>query len=309
MKAEEFIGWKSQDGLLTVIGISSYQGSAAVYNVHCEICSKDIELFPNGLSSIKSSLIKGNKPCGCAKFPKWNANQHLIIANRKSNSDLIIHGYAEQFHGKNTLISRSCINFGHTHSVKLHQSNTPCKICYSNRSSLGIVEATKRASEVCEFFGYLPIGFMDGYKNSYSIFTYKCHKHDIRRVRYTNLLQNNKCHECKKEEDGFYGYYKDRIHNSDYLYVLNFDNQFIKVGRTFDINQRIRSLKHSSGIDNIFIVNLINGTHEYIYSLEQALLQFLRTYHLSYEVSFTTEAFSNESIDYISYFIKDKQHA
>ena len=50
-----------------------------------------------------------------------------------------------------------------------------------------------------------------------------------------------------------------------------------------NLEQRIKNLKSVSGNYNISVLKLINGTHEYIYSLEQSLLKFLRMYHLSVE--------------------------
>ena len=47
-KAEDFIGWKSPDGKLEVIGIAGKQGTAATFKVTCTECSKDKELFPDG---------------------------------------------------------------------------------------------------------------------------------------------------------------------------------------------------------------------------------------------------------------------
>lgn len=82
-KSEDFIGWKSQDGKLEVIGVAGKQGSNATFKVTCTECSKDTELFPDGyFVSTKCDLIRGRKPCGCSKTPKWNGWQFLILAKR-----------------------------------------------------------------------------------------------------------------------------------------------------------------------------------------------------------------------------------
>ena len=47
-KAEDFIGWKSPDGKLEVIGIAGKQGYISTFKVICTECSKDKELFPDG---------------------------------------------------------------------------------------------------------------------------------------------------------------------------------------------------------------------------------------------------------------------
>ena len=38
-KAEDFIGWKSEDGKLEVIGIIGYQKTSALFKVTCTDCS------------------------------------------------------------------------------------------------------------------------------------------------------------------------------------------------------------------------------------------------------------------------------
>ena len=49
------------------------------------------------------------------------------------------------------------------------------------------------------------------------------------------------------------GFYPERAEEQDFLYVLNFDDKFIKVGRSFDVDERIKDLKKPSvsGIKNI----------------------------------------------------------
>ena len=47
-KAEDFVGWKSPDGKLEVIGIAGKQGRITTFKVTCTECSKDPELFPDG---------------------------------------------------------------------------------------------------------------------------------------------------------------------------------------------------------------------------------------------------------------------
>lgn len=302
MKAEEFIGWKSDDGLLTVTGISHYLKSVAIFNVHCEICSKDTELFPNGFFTSKSSLVnKKCKPCACSGNYKWSEEQWLIRAKRYCHADVNVIDYAEPFRGKATLINRKCKSHGHLSTIRLEHFYKPCSICSSTKYLDN--DVFHRASAKCLEHGYLPLGFVNGYKNSFSYFSYSCPKHGNKNVRFTNLMQGNKCTDCTKEQTGLYGYYKDRRLENDHLYVLNFDNQFIKVGRAFNVSNRIVSLRQSSGIHNIFEILILNGSHDYVYRLEQSLLEFLRSYHLSYETDFTTESFSNESIDYINWFL------
>lgn len=85
-KAEDFIGWKSHNGTLEVIGVAGKQGYKTLYKVTCTECSKDPELFPDGyFVSLKDNLIRGKLPCGCSKNPYWvgstraSANKDSLI--------------------------------------------------------------------------------------------------------------------------------------------------------------------------------------------------------------------------------------
>ena len=78
-KAEDFIGWKSKDGRLEVIGIIE-KSKHTKFKVTCTECSKDKELFPDGyFVSQKDNLVRGKKPCGCSRC-KWFDWQYLILA-------------------------------------------------------------------------------------------------------------------------------------------------------------------------------------------------------------------------------------
>ena len=310
MKAEYFIGFKSQDNILTVTGISHYNGSAAIFAIHCEICSKDIELFPNGFVSTKSRIINNNKPCACSKSYKWNADQLIILAKRSSKPHIKILGVYGEFKGCYTLIQRECTihNYIWTTAYTNLRKNHDCQKCSFVRQSLSESSALSILTPLCINDGYHPIGFLDGYTNAKSKFTYSCDKHGVKHMSYNNFLHGKRCPDCGAIKSGLYGYISNRTEDFDNLYILNFDNKYIKVGRTFNLKQRIKNLKTVSDVKNIFVMKLITGSHEYIYSLEQSLLDFLRCYHLSYETCFTTEAFINESSDYIDYFLEEKQY-
>lgn len=47
-KPEDFIGWKSEDGKLEVIGIAGKQGSITTFKVKCFECADDPQMFGDG---------------------------------------------------------------------------------------------------------------------------------------------------------------------------------------------------------------------------------------------------------------------
>ena len=99
-KVKDFIGWKSLDGKLEVIGIDGKQGHITTLKVTCIECSKDPELFPLGyFVSTKGNLVRGQKPCGCSMY-KWEDWQYLILACRAGEGHFIVHGFAEEFKNK-----------------------------------------------------------------------------------------------------------------------------------------------------------------------------------------------------------------
>ena len=301
---KNFIGLKSSDGLLTITGVYGKINRNMYYYVHCEICSKDTELFPNGILARASDILNGVKPCACADKPRYSPDQWLIIAQRRSPCHIKILGYAEEFYGSKTLVARSCVIHGAINSVQLKSlSNSSCKLCCDNlkRSEFEFIE--KFCQSYCDRHNYEFIGFLNGYKNVKSKFTYKCPFHGLKTSNYAASKNDHECLECSLEKSGYYGLYEDRKMHSDTLYILDFNGEFIKVGRSFNMSTRINALKSASGFSNINIINLYYGLHKDVYAVEQSLIEFLRLYCLAYESPFTKESFVKESIDYIKYFM------
>lgn len=120
-KTNTFIGWKSQDGKLEVIGIAGKQGSAATFKVTCTECSKDKELFPDGyFISTKGNLKNGKKPCNCSKKLKWKDWQYLILARRAAKGRFIVHGFVEEFKNQKTKLNLECLKDGYKWTASIH---------------------------------------------------------------------------------------------------------------------------------------------------------------------------------------------
>ena len=140
-KAEDFIGWRSPDGKLEVIGIIGKQGSATTFKVTCTECSKDKELFPDGyFVSTKGALVKGVKPCGCSKIPKWKPWQFLILARRAAKARFIVHGFAEEFKNQRTKLNLECLKDGYKwtaniNSVMVGHGCPMCVLATQNRQN------------------------------------------------------------------------------------------------------------------------------------------------------------------------------
>lgn len=302
-KPEDFIGWKSGDGKLKVIGIAGKLGRTTTFKVTCTECSKDPELFPAGyFISVKGSLVKGIKPCGCGKNVRWEPFQYLILAKRAAKERFIVHGFSEEFHGQHTKLNLECLKDGYkwTASISSVVNNgrgcPKCKgISSAERQKTPEHIALQKCINICKENNYDIVGFPKGYKNSYSLFEYICKIHGKQTVRYNDFVRKgSRCIGCARDNYGLYGYYPERKDEIDFLYILNFNGQFIKVGRSFNIKQRITSLKCQSKIKKIYKLRIFTATHQEIYDYEQELLQTLRIKGFQYYIDWSNECFEND---------------
>ncbi len=72
---------------VTVVGWSGKHVLNKYYILRCARCSLDKVLFGEGyFKSLKSSLIRGNLPCGCGRNTKWTKGQYEILCTRKAES-------------------------------------------------------------------------------------------------------------------------------------------------------------------------------------------------------------------------------
>lgn len=309
-KAEDFIGWKSEDGKLEVIEMLPripYKNVA--YKVTCTECSKDPELFPDGyFISTKSNLRKGVKPCGCSNKPKWEDWQYLIITRRIGEKrGFIVHGFAEEFKNHKTKLNLECIkeHCNWKTSVNCIMNKQGCPKCknttLSEQKKIPENIALERCIRICNEMGYTPIGFVEGYERAVKTkFKYVCKTHGEQVVTYNKFVNSgNRCPKCAKDirkqyASGFYGYYPERKEEQDYLYILNFNDKFIKVGRSFDVDERIKKLRSESKIKKIYKLRIFTATHQEIYDFEQELHNELRERNFQHYVGWSMECFEND---------------
>lgn len=309
-KAEDFIGWKSEDGKLEVIGIHGKQGGKTTFKVICHKCKEDKELFPfDYFISDKPSLKSEGKPCGCAKSPRWNKEQYLVLAHRAAKDRFIVYGFAEEFHGAHTKLNLECLKDGHkwTASTNRVMNGSGCPKCKYDAQRTDEQEALDKCRAICEVERYEPLGFPDGYKNAKDRFEYRCSKHGKQNVSYNDFVNGGKrCRGCWKErqkevlrENGNgNGYYPERKDEQDFLYVLNFNNKYIKVGRSFDVERRLgkNELQKDSGISNIVKLRIFTAAHQEIYDTEQELHEELRERNFQHYLDWTNECFENDCL-------------
>ena len=312
-KPEKFIGWKSGDGKLEVMGIAGRIGklnNTTIFKVTCTECSKDPELFPDGyFISTKGKLKSGNKPCGCSKRPSWKDWQFLILARRAGEKKgFIVHGFAEEFHGQHTKLNLECLKDGHKWNASIDSiinTNSGCPKCkataLAERRRTPEHIALQKCTEICKEMNYDVIGFPDSYKNKDSNFEYVCKIHGKQSVRYSSFVSlKSRCMGCwkdrQKESGNGNGYYPERKDETDFLYILDFNGKFVKVGRSFDVDERVKSLRTLSKISkkNIHKLRIFTATHQEIYDYEQELHNELRERNFQHYVDWSTECFEND---------------
>jgi hypothetical protein len=307
-KPEDFVGWKSPDGKLEVIGINGKQGRAVTFKVTCTECSKDPELFPDGyFVSQKGGLVKGAKPCGCSKY-NWKDWQYLILARRAGEKKgFIVHGFAENFKGRDTKLNLECLKDGHkwvTSIDSVINQGNGCPKCKIEQQKTPEHIAMQKCIDICKQMKYDVVGFVDGYKGALNTyFEYVCKTHGKQSVCYNDFINiGSRCNGCwkdrQKELGNGNGYYPERKDETDFLYVLDFNDKFIKVGRSFNVDERIKSLKKpsESGIKKIYKLRIFTATHQEIYDFEQELHNELRERNFQHYVDWSTECFENDSL-------------
>lgn len=119
------IGWKGQ--------FTSNQGLTKTYVLECDVCSNDLELFPDKYFTMKKGkLLQGQYPCGCSKQHKWTENQWKLRCNREA----LIRGYkfigwAGEFKGSKTKLHMYCEKHGEWKSTVIFNffSGNSCPDC------------------------------------------------------------------------------------------------------------------------------------------------------------------------------------
>jgi hypothetical protein len=103
-----------KDNQLTVIGWKEKAGTNKYYIVKCSKCSKDPELFGEGVfRRLKSDILRGKLPCGCSFHPYWSEDQYKTLIERKcKEKGYIFQGFADAFNGIYTKLKLECKKHG-----------------------------------------------------------------------------------------------------------------------------------------------------------------------------------------------------
>jgi len=99
---------------LEVVGWSGKNTTNKYYILKCDLCSGDHELFGEGyFRSVKSSLVKGQVPCGCSRSPSWTKEQYHMLCSRKAKElGCTFLTFAGEWKGGGTKIKMLCEKHG-----------------------------------------------------------------------------------------------------------------------------------------------------------------------------------------------------
>jgi len=113
-----------------------------MYVLECSICKEDEELFYDGhFYSLKSSLLDGSIPCGCAISVRWTREQYSTLCSRKAAElgyDFL--GFTGEWQGAKTKLKLFCEKHGQWDSGCISHllNNRKCPSCKLTRISKAI---------------------------------------------------------------------------------------------------------------------------------------------------------------------------
>lgn len=98
------------------------------YITKCMTCSRDVELFGEGLfKSAKGALMLGKVPCGCSPKPKWSKEQFTVMCGRAAQHlGLTFVGFVGEWLGKETKCKMHCHEHGESLTGDLQLGQLPC---------------------------------------------------------------------------------------------------------------------------------------------------------------------------------------
>lgn len=317
----EFVGTTfptDKGSVLTVTGLSHKQGSHAMFSLECSVCSKNTGLWPDGsITGVKSHLVNGAIPCGCAKNPQWKQSQYETLIHRKClERGYNFQGFVGEWNGNKTYLRLYNLNNGNTWQSTTINSFLNGRGCplegITSRIEQQHILQTEREDQISDVFaveGGSFIGWSDEYNGAFSKFNWICSEGHPCETSVNNFLNNgSRCMTCKKmkqrEEGHIYGYYPARKYEQDNLYIIRFKKgNYIKVGRSFNVEQRLKgntgllkASKHKR--DEIEILAMYTGTHKNVYETEQLLHEELAERGFYHETStWTVETFDADCED------------
>lgn len=190
-----------------------------------------------------------------------------------------------------------------TCSLKGGVTNCRCGVNFS----WTLQQQLYRVSIGMEGCGGVLLAYPLSYKSVHDKFDWVCGEGHDNRVSFDSFIRGSRCRTCHNENNtGVNGYYHDRVDEVDTLYIISFKGDYLKVGRSFVVKERIYNLKRESGCKDIKVLATYTATHQEVYDTEQyihAELEDRGFYHE--ESTWSTETFDLDSEKLIYHLLKE----
>lgn len=325
--AAEFIGtsFKTKYGnTLTVLGVINhkeftdkhgYFKRVPIFTYHCDRCSPDEELYPEGEIKGRKGNIWSTKssPCGCSDRVNWSKRQYLILCKRSCESKgHIFLGTEGDWNKGVTDIEVEIWNpatesrFKHTLQHVITKTYTDPAV----KSQLLSDRMRRDDNELIERF-FQTGAYIDGVIFSRNIDKTNCYGHKPYWDKWcprcktltttTSRLLVRGALSCDCVIRGRFSKFKDQLDREDHLYLYIMNDEFLKIGRAFTMNKRLNGIVHTSKIprDKITLLKVYKDNHNNIYDIERALLAIMRYFKYGYYTEWTTESFNLECKEHL----------
>lgn len=191
-------------------------------------------------------------------------------------------------------------------SLKANHTVCRCSHCYR----LSEKEYEFKVTMALKERGARFIKFLSDDVNNRTYVRFYCQEGHKCRAMVSSIIRGSRnCLECHKNDSSIYGYFKNRVLEEDNLYVILFKKLgILKVGRTFELNERLKSLAKQAGckVRDLKIITVMHGIHQDVWDTEQWVHEELidRGFHAEW-IKWTTEAFTLDSEDMIKILLTE----
>lgn len=259
-------------------------------------------------TNITNHIYRDNSSCSfCAierrsdAFTKPEEPYKVVVKSVCAQYNSSFLGWSEAYKGSNTKIKQRCL----VHPEQVWEDTVArslvsgknitsgCPSCHKEQYELSIKENEAKHVEQFMATGSFPEGYTfkkSPRKTKAGVRNYWCCTCPI--CSYDQYVQNGECSgvfesftgtlksgslPCRCSY-GTLGYYENRKDSKDFLYVLEFhndDERFLKIGRSFYPEYRIKALSKNYQIS---VLKFLEDSHENVYTLEQKLHKLFRNF-------------------------------
>lgn len=299
-------------------GFSRQKGGFKMMTIFCPECQSSENLkiktaHINGLFKVPTTGLQRDLPCGCSlrlervgtklgidffKGETFTTEVGSVITmGEKFRS---IEGETRRYYtcSKCSLDKELFPSKLHDSTERLHKHKTNCGC--NDTPKWSEEQNYIRCRRRCEDNGSKFLGFVGEYMGRNTKCLIKCPLHgEYPTCSIDNLLRGRQCPYCgqlsrNSKMGNHNGYYPERANEKDYLYILDMlvSN---KVGRSFDIEDRLRGIKSDACLEHKpEVIQTYTATHEIIYRAEQDIHKELRERGFQYLCDWTWECFTKD---------------